>query len=250
MRTTILLLALSCPAVAQMAGYSSKELEKYTPLNPYPRLADGRPATPRFWLEMLRDVSSTEAHEALVEAGYPFQWEGGWKNPHPDKKLIGRALTVQFMPERPDVNRIIEADAAERGDDPHGTKRIIDRLQPGDVAVVDIMGKVKDGQFGGDNLIFGLFVASGNGFVVNGSFRDLEGVVPHRVPVFSRGYHPSIRAGAMLTGVNVPIRIGGVTIMPGDIVLGDRMGVTFIPPHLVQRVVAHVEGDGAAALLE
>lgn len=40
-----------------------------------------------------------------------------------------------------------------------------------------------------------------------------------------------------LAGLNIPIRIGGVTVLPGDIVLGTPTGVIFIPPHLVQKVV-------------
>jgi len=110
-------------------------------------------------------------------------------------------------------------------------------LSSGDVLVADIMGRVEKGQFGGDNLIFGIFLATGRGFVVDGSFRDLDGVVEHGFPVYSRGQHPGVRGDAMLTGVNTPARIGPATAMPGDVVLGDRTGVVFIPPHLVEEVV-------------
>jgi hypothetical protein len=41
----------------------------------------------------------------------------------------------------------------------------------------------------------------------------------------------------MLMGVNTPTRIGGVTVMPGDVVLGKNEGVIFIPPHLAEKVV-------------
>ncbi len=37
--------------------------------------------------------------------------------------------------------------------------------------------------------------------------------------------------------INIPIRIGGVTVLPGDIVLGTPTGIIIIPPHLVQEVV-------------
>jgi regulator of RNase E activity RraA len=45
----------------------------------------------------------------------------------------------------------------------------------------------------------------------------------------------------MLTGVNVPVRIGNATVMPGDVVFGDREGVYFVPPHLVEQVVKRAE---------
>ena len=55
---------------------------------------------------------------------------------------------------------------------------------------------------------------------------------------YYRGTHPGSLTGALLTGINVPVRIGDVTVMPGDIVLGDRDGILFIPPHLVEEVIA------------
>jgi regulator of RNase E activity RraA len=47
----------------------------------------------------------------------------------------------------------------------------------------------------------------------------------------------------MLTGINIPVRIGGVTVMPGDIVFGDREGVTFIPPHLAEKIADSAEAS-------
>jgi len=41
----------------------------------------------------------------------------------------------------------------------------------------------------------------------------------------------------MLTGINIPVRIGGVTVMPGDLVVGDREGVYFVPPQFVKEVL-------------
>ena len=45
----------------------------------------------------------------------------------------------------------------------------------------------------------------------------------------------------MLTGINVPIRIGGATVLPGDVVFGDREGVYFVPPHLVEQIVKNAD---------
>ena len=59
--------------------------------------------------------------------------------------------------------------------------------------------------------------------------------------VFARGVDPSAIANVTLAGVNVPIRIGNATVVPGDVVLGTSEGVTFIPPHLVQEVVERSE---------
>ena len=242
----VLVLSLATPLFAQFDGFSKQRLIKYTPHNPYVRSADGRPQVPGYWLKRLQAASTTSAAEVLREAGYPNQWEDGWAILHPEKKLIGRAFTVQFMPSRPDLEEILEGDAKKASNEEEiptpVTQRVMEMFGPGDVPVVDVMGRIKEGTFGGDNLIFSMFVATGNGFVVDGSFRDLDGVYPMNTIVFSRGYHPGVRGNAILTGLNTPIRIGRATVMPGDVVLGDRMGVVFIPPHLVQRVVEHAEG--------
>lgn len=233
------------PLSAQFDGFSREQLIKYTHLNPYGRSADGRPHVPGYWLKRLEAASSTSAAEVLRRAGYPNQWEDGWAIVHPEQKLIGRAFTVQFMPSRPDLEKLILGDVeAARNEEEIPTpvtQRVMEMFGPGDVPVVDVMGRIKEGTFGGDNLIFSMFLATGNGFIVDGSFRDLDGVYPMNTIVFSRGYHPGVRGNAILTGLNTPTRIGGVTVMPGDIVLGDRMGITFIPPHLVQAVVEHAE---------
>ena len=233
--------AWAVAASAQMSGFDASLVKKYTPLNPYPRLDDGRPAVPDLWLYRLQIASTSDAWNVLAERGYHYQFEDGWKNTRPERKLIGRAFTARFLPARSDVDEVIGHEAQAAGLDAHPTKRIIDMLRPGDVLVVDVMGRIEFGQFGGDNLIYGLFMKTGNGFVVDGSFRDLDGVAIHNMPVYARGHHPGVRGGAMLTALNVPVRIGGATVMPGDVVLGDRTGIIFVPPHLVEAVVGHAE---------
>src|SRR5207249_11441304 len=59
--------------------------------------------------------------------------------------------------------------------------------------------------------------------------------------VFVRGIDPTAILNVTLAGLNVPIRIGQATVLPGDVVLGTRAGVIFIPPHLAQQVVERSE---------
>ena len=109
------------------------------------------------------------------------------------------------------------------------------------VIVVDLFGKVENGTFVGDNLATAIYVATRTGIVIDGAVRDREGIQPIGMPAYVRGFHPTAIGNVMLTGINVPIRVGGVTVMPGDVVFGDNEGVTFVPPHLVQRVVERSE---------
>ena len=73
--------------------------------------------------------------------------------------------------------------------------------------------------------------------MVDGSVRDLDGLSEIDMPAYFRSVDPTPIGNVMLTGINVPVRIGGVTVMPGDLVVGDREGVYFIPPQFVQEVL-------------
>jgi len=226
---------------AQITAFNREQLVKYTSQNPFGRFEDGRPRVPEEWLKRLEPASSEEAWGVLRGAGYVNQWEGNWRILHPNKKLVGRAVTAQFMPLRPDLNDMINADAKAAGMGPSQNQRVIDLLKPGDVVVVDLFGKIENGTFVGDNLATAIYAATGTGLVIDGAVRDLEGIQPLGMPAYIRGVHPSAIGNVMLTGINVPIRVGGVTVMPGDVVFGDNEGVTFVPPHLVQRVVERSE---------
>jgi regulator of RNase E activity RraA len=106
------------------------------------------------------------------------------------------------------------------------------------VLVVDLFGKIKDGTYAGDKLSTAIFAKSHNGIVVNGAVRSVSGIA--EIPgmhVFVRDFDPSALQDTMLMGVNVPIRIGKVTVLPGDLAVSDPEGITFIPPQLAQQVI-------------
>jgi regulator of RNase E activity RraA len=78
--------------------------------------------------------------------------------------------------------------------------------------------------------------------VIHGGIRDVVRVAElPDLAIFVRGIDPSAIAQVTLVGVNVPVRIGNATVLPGDVVLGTRTGVTFIPPALVREVVERSE---------
>ncbi|MCB0688004.1 MAG: RraA family protein, partial [Saprospiraceae bacterium] len=76
------------------------------------------------------------------------------------------------------------------------------------------------------------------GVIFNGSVRDVEGLSEIQgFNAWIRGSDPSAIKDMMIASVNGPIRIGRVTVLPGDVVLAKTTGVAFIPSHLVQNVV-------------
>jgi 4-hydroxy-4-methyl-2-oxoglutarate aldolase len=60
---------------------------------------------------------------------------------------------------------------------------------------------------------------------------------------YVRGVDPSALENVILAGMNVPIRIGDVTVMPGDVGVGDPEGVTFLPPQLAEKLANETEMD-------
>ena len=114
-------LALGCAAAAtagaQVFRLSKQELIDYTAENPFERFPDGRPKVPDSMIERARAMSAEEVWAVLPGKGFRNQYEDGFQILHPGKKLIGRALTAQFMPGRPDVSKVATAKAKANGID-------------------------------------------------------------------------------------------------------------------------------------
>jgi 4-hydroxy-4-methyl-2-oxoglutarate aldolase len=232
------LLPSTRPASAQLISFPKQELIDYTAQSPFDRLPDGRPKVPDDLMERARDLSSEEVWAVLQEKGYNNQYADGFQVLHPGKTMVGRAFTVQFMPLREDVDKVAQSKAKQSLGNRVFNQTAIDMLQPGDVLVVDLFGKKVGGTIVGDNLFFYVNQAThGGGLVVDGSIRDLDGISEIDMPAYFRSVDPTQIGNVMLTGINIPIRIGNVTVMPGDLVVGDREGVYFVPPQFVPEVL-------------
>jgi regulator of RNase E activity RraA len=241
--------ALAAGSVVAQPGVLTRELLiKYTPDWKGERFPDGRPKVPDGILERMKTVTLEEAWAQLRAAGFNHQYEDGWFSIHPGNVLVGRALTAQWLPGRPDVHRAIEAQG--KNDKRVGGQNAwpVDMLQPGDVYVCDHFGLKQDGASIGDNVANAIYARSRNGIVYDGAVRDIRGLneLEHFV-AFVRHYDPSHhvssgpRPNSTMIGINTPIRIGKATVMPGDVVLGRDGGVIFIPPQLAEQVVQSSE---------
>jgi regulator of RNase E activity RraA len=140
------------------------------------------------------------------------------------------------------MEAVVNANAKAAGIPRMYNQVAIDMLQPGDVLVVDLFGQAEGGTIVGDNLFYYIMKATkGGGLVVDGSIRDLEGISRMDMPAYFRHAHPSPIGNVIISGINIPVRIGTTTVMPGDLVFGDSEGVYFIPPALVQKVVDNAD---------
>ena len=185
-------------------------------------------------LEKLRRVGTCSATHTLVNLGIHTTFMIGVRPLalKPGQTMVGRATTVRFLPLREDLAKTRYADRLE-----HPHFRALDAIEPGEVMVVDAGGSLEAG-VGGD--MYGTRIAyrGAAGWVVDGVLRDVGGIREIGLPVFTKGVHGAgIPRALMSVGWNEPIQCGGVTVVPGDILLGDENGVVVIPPHLVEEVV-------------
>jgi len=204
------------------------------------RSADGRPKVSDSILARLKDISIEEAWGVLRNKGYQNQYEGDWQLIHPDSAMTGRVVTAQYVPSRPDYQDLIKETGKKEGRNPAGGTNSwpIDVLTNGDVYVADGYGKIADGTLIGDNLGNSIYAKSKRGTIFYGSVRDVEGLSEIKgYNAWMKGSDPSYIQQMMLSGINVPIRIGRAIVLPGDVVLAKKYGTIFIPAHLVEELV-------------
>jgi 4-hydroxy-4-methyl-2-oxoglutarate aldolase len=222
---------------------TAEEIIAFTPLWAGPRSDDGRPRVDDKVIARLKNVSITQAWGVLITNHHRYQFEGGWQRIFPEETLCGRAMTAVFMPQRPDLKDTIGAKAAAAGQVGDITSWPIYALERGDIYVADVFGKIEWGPVIGDNLATAIYARTGCGVVHNAAVRDIDGIEKvGNFASFIRGVHPTYANQTVaMVGINCPVRVGGVTIMPGDVILGQRDGVLVIPPHLAELVATTCE---------
>src|SRR5436190_13853362 len=235
---------------SQQVQISKEELIALTPEWKGERFPDGRPKVPDDIIRRMKSVSVEEAWATLSNAGYRYQIAEGWEVINPDSVLVGRAVTTTFMPGRPDVWKAIDSFGKKEGRRSQNVWAV-EQLQKGDVYVADQFGAKRNGPTIGDNVGTAIYSRTGNGIVYDGALRDLEGLKElGGFTSFFSSYDQSFHnpdggqnrdLTTMIVGINKPTRIKGVTVMPGDVVLGKMGVVIFIPPQFAERVVRSSE---------
>lgn len=236
------MVGFTAPAASQVL-MTKEQILFYTSQWTGERFADGRPRVSDDLVRRALAISLEEAWGTLRNLGYNNQFESRWQAIHEGKPFVGRALTAQYMPLRPDMKTALSARAMQlKGWDDKSNIWPIQELQPGDIYVADSYGKVVDGTLIGDILGNSIFAKSKNGFVFDGSVRDLQGLSEiEGMNGLFREADPSAIKEMQMVRINGPVRIGRATVLPGDIVLAKFGGVVFIPAHLAQTVVTQSE---------
>ena len=207
-------------------------------------LAPSRPEVTQEQLDRLRSVPLEVIFGAVGE--YRTNYARGFANTRPGERLVGRALTMRFLPPRPDLLRAANALGAEGNWDRRYYARAADEAKPGDVVVAELGGADGHNLFG-DMGATGIQMRGAAGVVIDGGMRDLVGLQEDRFEGFPVLHRFSDTHTTSWLGVeyNAPVRIGSVTVLPGDIVVGDDGGVFFFPPELLEHVLEYAAESAA-----
>jgi regulator of RNase E activity RraA len=174
---------------------------------------------------------------SVRDLGYTNAHHSGLRSTLPNERLVGRALTIRYLPRRPDLVEAMQT-LAKEGDWPQAYNvRAGEEARAGDVLVVDLGGGIADGIFFGDISALAAQVNGARGAVLYGSTRDLTELREMAgFPVLAVGFDPR---PATQIGVdwNVPVRVGGATVLPGDAVVADDEAVVFFPASIAGEVI-------------
>jgi len=229
---------------AQRVGSTPEYVKALTSQWKGERFADGRPKVPDLVLERLQHATLEQIWGFLAQRGYRNQVEKDWVILKPGETMVGRAVTAQFMPSRPDLDTLVRAQGKAEGRSQHGGINIwpIDVLTKGDIYVADGFGKGRDGTLIGSSLGNAIYGKTGKGVIFNGSVRDMQELRETQgFNAWVKGHDPSYIKDMTPTSINAPIRIGQVTVLPGDVAFANEYGVVFIPAHLVEELVSSSE---------
>ena len=217
---------------------ATSKIKNITQVFDGPRFRDGRPKVDADIVDRMRLVTVEEAWGVLMGKGHQFQFDGEWINLHPERVVVGRAVTARYIPFRQDFNDVVQAEGDRHNRVGGQNSWVIDTLVKNDVLVIDLFGKVLRGTFIGDNLGTAIATSTGGtGLIVDGGIRDDHRVRQLDMNVLCRGLHPSAIGEVTMAEMNGPVRIGEATCMPGDIVLATPTGVIFVPPQHAREVV-------------
>jgi regulator of RNase E activity RraA len=207
------------------------------------RCDDGRPRVPDDVLRRISMNTITEMWKIVYMSGYKYQFERSLKSTNPNKILCGRAVTATFLPTRPDLHKyLLEFGHTVEGRKGNFNQWAIEDLQKDDVLVYDLKGKVREGCPLGGNLTNVIASKTGQGGITYGGMRDLEQVLEiQNAQFYYIDNDPTPFMDLMISGINVPCKIGDAVVMPGDVVLGTVSGLLFIPPHLAEPAVIDAE---------
>jgi len=194
-------------------------------------VADKLNAADRVLFGKLMRVGLEAAWSAVTQEGYPLCFINELTPLNGDRRLVGRARTARYLPNRKDLREKLYAAG------PQLNYRTAEEAQAGDVLVLDAGGERK-ASVSGAMVTTRFLMRGGAGMLVDGCMRDVPDLAAMPGSFYLRcGHASSVSPLMMSVDYQVPVRIGGVTVMPGDLLVGEAHGVLVIPAAIVDKVL-------------
>ena len=183
-------------------------------------------------LEVLRGIPTQTLIDGLWVMGWPMSLIEGARPLQLGQKMAGRAVTLRFVPHRPDLAQ----------DKPKGDQSAeyvaIELCGPGEVLVIDALGW-QYSSIGGDIKFMRLMQRRVGGLVTDGAVRDSLTLKQYGFPVYSASSTAKQGPAEFWPWqVNDAIQCGGVLVRPGDAIVGDDDGAVVVPASVVDNVIA------------
>ena len=185
-------------------------------------------------IDALKDIGTATVAGSLGHAGFRNPHMIGPVTQNTGKSIVGPALTLQFMPQRPDL--FSEGEYADPETQLH--RHVLYEVEDGDVVVVDARCDMSSGVFG-DMMSTYFKGRGGAGIVIDGVMRDKPNVDKLDLAIWLRGWTPNyhVQVSIFPSAVNIPIACGGVMVIPGDIIMADDDGVVVLPQSMAEKVI-------------
>lgn len=178
-------------------------------------------------LEALGRVSTATIASQLQRRGHRNAFFSQLTPLHPMKPMVGIAHTLRYVPERPDLPQLVGFNAQ---------RAAIEALAPGEVLVIEARNEPDAGTIG-DIFATRAQVLGCVGVVTDGALRDTPAIAALGLPVYRRSSHAAT-LGRLHTPLDhqVPIACAGVTVLPGDVIVGDGEGAVAVPAALAAEI--------------
>jgi 5-oxopent-3-ene-1,2,5-tricarboxylate decarboxylase/2-hydroxyhepta-2,4-diene-1,7-dioate isomerase len=182
-------------------------------------------------LDRLGQVSTATLTSQLQRRGIRSAFLSGLGPVKPGQRMVGYAHTLRYVPMREDLQ-------AELGRGQNAQRRAVESLAPDEVLAIEARGETDAGTIG-DIFVLRALRRGAAGVVTDGALRDTGAIRAVDLPVYHRASHAATLARLhMPLDHQVPIACAGVTIFPGDVLVGDDDGVVVIPAALAEDVAA------------
>ena len=195
-------------------------------------------------IDAFADVSAATAAGELSRMGLRNPFIQGPVCRTPGVKIVGPALTLQFMPKREDLYP--DAEYTEPEIQIH--RHVLYHAQAGDIVVVDARGTLDSGVFG-DMMLTYFKGRGGLGVVIDGCIRDFPIARNLGLGLWLKGATPNFHTQTTQVpfAYNVPIACSNTLVMPGDIIIADDDGAVVVPiamaAQLAEKASEHAEWE-------